>query len=53
MISIEKCKATLNVKGQKYSDVEVEAIRDFLYHIGEVIIDSQRQSNGDKEGCSL
>ena len=35
MISIEKCKKTLNQGERKYTDEEIKMIRDFLYQLAE------------------
>jgi hypothetical protein len=35
-ISLKKCKEILNKKGDKYSDEQVLAIRDFLYEMAQI-----------------
>lgn len=37
MLSIEKCKQTLNNGENKYNKQEVIAIRDYLYQLAEII----------------
>jgi hypothetical protein len=35
-ISLKKCKDILNKKGDKYSDEEIIAIRDYLYDMAQI-----------------
>ena len=35
-LSIAKCRKILNKKGKRFTDVEIEKIRDFLYNLGEI-----------------
>ncbi len=35
-VSIEKCRKILNMNGCKYTDKEIEKIREFLYILGEI-----------------
>ena len=39
MISLELCRRILNKNGRKYTDEEIEMIREFLYKIGEIQIE--------------
>jgi hypothetical protein len=36
MLSLTKCKKTLNKNGIKYTDEEIEKIRLFLYNLAEI-----------------
>jgi len=50
MLSIEECKQILNKKSTKnkkeriYTDSEVEKIRNFLYHLAKIDIESFKES---------
>ena len=39
MIPLKLCKEILNKGSQKYSDEEIELIRDFLYQMGMIQIE--------------
>ena len=39
MISLKLCKEILNKGSKKYSDEEIELIRDFLYEMGMIQIE--------------
>ncbi len=42
-LSLTECKKHLNVKGNHYTDEEILAIRDWLYFIGEIILEQTEQ----------
>lgn len=46
MLSIERCNETLNKKEQKYTKEQVKAIRDYLYHIAEIIHQIKTTNDG-------
>jgi len=39
MLSIEECKKILHSKGKKYTDAEIEKIREYLYKMSKVVDD--------------
>ena len=41
MLSIEKCSNILNKKGQNYTQKQVTDIREFMYQIAEIILESK------------
>jgi hypothetical protein len=45
MIPLKLCKEILNKGGKKYSDEEIELIRDFLYHMGMIQIEIDDSKN--------
>jgi hypothetical protein len=47
MLSVAECKAYL--KNSKYSDEEIENIRDFLYALSTRIIKKTVEENGHKK----
>ncbi len=51
MLSIRQCQRYLEAQGKKYSDEEIELIRDFLYALGEIdyehITEKQKPEQGD------
>ena len=48
MLSITKCKKTLNKNGDTYTEKEIELVRDFLSLIAELHY-KQLKSNEEKE----
>lgn len=51
MISIKECKATLEQSGRKYTNEEVEKIRDMLYKLAQLDIElfKERQKRTNAE----
>ena len=45
MIPLKLCKEILNKGGKKYSDEEIEMIRDFLYEMGMIQIEVENNKN--------
>jgi hypothetical protein len=45
MLSITECKKILNKNGISYSDKEVEIIRNFLYQIAQMQLESKQKNN--------
>lgn len=45
MIPLKLCKEILNKGSQKYSDEEIELIRDFLYQMGMIQIEIENNEN--------
>jgi len=42
VISIEECKKILNKEGRKYSDENIKEIRNYLYFIGLIEIENNK-----------
>ncbi len=38
MLTIDNCKKILNRSGKKYSDREIEKIRDFLWELAQIVV---------------
>lgn len=49
MLSTEECKVILSSKGSKYSDVEVEQIREFLYSMARVAVEEYNKPIDNEE----
>ncbi len=45
MIPLKLCKEILNKGSKKYSDKEIEMIRDFLYEMGMIQIEVENNKN--------
>ncbi len=45
MIPLKLCKEILNKGSKKYSDEEIELIRDFLYEMGMIQIEIDENKN--------
>ena len=45
MIPLKLCKEMLNKGSKKYSDEEIEMIRDFLYEMGMIQIEVENNKN--------
>lgn len=48
-VTLAECRKILNRNGVQYTDEEILEIRDWLYHIIEIILDAQERFK-DKEG---
>jgi len=42
VITLEQCKKVLNKERHKYSDEEIKEIRNYLYFIGQIEIDNNK-----------
>ena len=49
MISIDECKKILNRKGKRYTDEEVEKIREFLWSLAEIEVKIIDLNNSDED----
>lgn len=51
MLSIEECKKVLEKNGEKYTDNEIKAIRDFLYKMAKIVDEAYiaKKINNGKE----
>ena len=45
MLSIERCNEILKDNGIKYNNKQIKEIRDFLYTIAKIEIESQEKEN--------
>ncbi len=48
-VTLAECRKILNRNGVQYTDEEILEIRDWLYHIIEIILDAQERFK-EKEG---
>ena len=48
MVTLELCKKILNSGKRKYTDIEIRNIRDFLFRMAELQIESENENNNDK-----
>lgn len=49
MLTLEKCKKTLNQGKRKYTDEEVKQIREYLYFIGKMQIEIEENNKEIEE----
>ena len=49
MLTLEKCKKSLNQDKRKYTDEEIKQIREYLYFIGKLQIEIEEINNEIKE----
>lgn len=47
-MSLTACKKILNAKGVLYTDEEVIEIRDWLYHMAEIVFDAIDREEAEK-----
>lgn len=47
-MSLTDCKKILNAKGVLYTDEEVIEIRDWLYHMAEIVFDAIDREEAEK-----
>lgn len=48
MFSIKECKKVLCSKGKKYTDEEVEKIREYLYKMARVVSETKNGISNEK-----
>ena len=48
MLSIDECKELLNGKGKKYTNSEIEQIRDFLWDLAKIEVNNLEKSDADE-----
>ena len=48
MLTLKMCKEVLNKGDKKFSDNEIELIRNFLYEIASIQIEVENKSNNKK-----
>ncbi len=53
MLSIRQCQRYLEAQGKKYSDEEIELIRDFLYALGEIEYEHITEKQKSEQGSYL
>jgi hypothetical protein len=49
MLSLEECKRILNTKDQKYTDEEIQKIRNFLYQLAKADVQQFTISTNGKQ----
>ena len=47
MVTLELCKKILNSGKRKYTDIEIKKIREVLYRLAELQIESENDNNND------
>ena len=47
-LSLTECKKTLNTDGLFYTDEEIIELRDFLYHMADIVIDDIEKEENKK-----
>ena len=47
MVTLELCKKILNSGKRKYTDIEIKEIREVLYRLAELQIESENENNSD------
>jgi len=45
MIKVEECKKTLCSKGKKFTDEEVKLIREQLYKLGGIVVETKTKQD--------
>ena len=48
MLTVEKCKKILQENGEEYSDEEIEKIRQFMYKMARILVETKSKENYDK-----
>ena len=53
-LSLTECKKILNTDGLYYTDAEVIELRDFLYHMADIVMDDlENEKKEDKKGIRV
>ena len=52
MLSIEDCKKILNRNGKRYSNSEIERIRDFLWEIAQIGVKNLEKQGRDENSSN-
>lgn len=52
MLSVDECKKLLNRKGEKFSDGEIEQIRDFLWDLAQIEVNNLEISDTDEDSSN-
>lgn len=45
MLTVENCRKILQDNGEDYTDEEVEKVRDFLYKMAKIVVESTPKEN--------
>lgn len=53
MLSIGECKKTLNKGEKKYTDSEINQIRQILYELAHIEYSNKSKKMNGQEGCNL
>lgn len=51
MLTVENCRKILQDNGEDYSDEEIEKIREFMYKMARIVVESnpkEKRENGEK-----
>jgi hypothetical protein len=49
MLTVENCRKILQDNGEDYTEEEVEKIREFLYKMAKIVIESTQQENNEND----
>ena len=52
MLTIQECKKILNRNGKKYSEKEIEQIRDFLWELAQIGVKNLEKQLADENSCN-
>jgi len=52
MLTIEECKRILSRNGKKYSDSEIEQIRDFLWEIAQIDVKNLEKPDANEDSSN-
>ena len=52
-VSLAECRSMLNTKGVKYTDEEIFEIRDWLYHIIDIILDADEREKAQRQNETI
>lgn len=52
MLSNNECKRILNRNGNKFTDDEIEQIRDFLWDLAQIEVKNLEKSDSDKDSSN-
>lgn len=48
MLSIEQCSKTLNKKKKRFTETEIIKIREFLYKMARIVVETKNTKNDEK-----
>ena len=52
MLKIEECKKILNRNGKKFTDNEIEQIRDFLWEIAQIDVKNLEKPDANEDSSN-
>jgi len=53
MLTIDKCRKTLEVTNEEFTDDEIQALRDFLYMLAEIEIKNIQKDQQNEKSNSI